>query len=622
MKSIACWVGVFCLSLVAWTAEAQQPEPLQNPGVVSINNDEPRYPLLPYNTMELAIRGDIAASTYFESLNGTWKMRTFSDPAAADTTLTGSEISTDSWTSVQVPSATRQDARATIYRTTFKRPFDWINREVFVHIGPVSRAYYVFVNGQRVGYFEDSQSAAEFNITEYAEEGRNHLAIIAFSDPRSAILENQDTGRGTAIKGDVYVFSQPKVRMRDYVIDTRFAPDGSSGLFNLGVIVKTHLLNPKEVQVWYDLYAPDSTKVSWGRRDARFEMKAEDTVRFAERIPNIESWSHESPKLYTVVLRLQHEGRFTEYTTFKVGFREVDYDENGIRINGYPIDIRGVNYACPGNEAAVRRDLAAFRAQGVNLLRVENHPQRKWFYDLCDAYGIYVCDQANLDTRLSGGALEVGGTPANDTLWTQAYGDRVMGMYYASQNHPSVIMFSLGAEAGRGINVDEAYLRLKAEEKSRPVIYEAGGAEWTSDMVVGTPGGRNASDKRYTLRFESPESFRTSRAPQTTSVALRESHDMPPRVTVHNDCKISNLANFRVGYAILSGKKIVKEGRLTASARPKSFTEVEVPTDGLKPGKYTLHIYADHADLAWQTEKERLAEITRQLVIPKPPKAK
>lgn len=618
MKNIfALSVLLLCLSPVI--TQAQELDPLQNPEVTSQGSDEARFPLLPFNNMELALKGDIASSTYIQWLNGTWKMKTFPSPTTVDTTLTAIGADLSGWATTPVPSRQTTDAWAAVYRTEFKMPFAWIDREVFVHVGPVSRAYYVFVNGRQAGYFEDSKSAAEFNITKFVIEGKNHLSIIAYADPASSTLENQIKARGTGIEGDVYVFSQPKVRMRDYVIDTRFAPDGTSGLFNLGVIVKSHLLNPKQVTVYYDLYAPDSTKVSSGKRDARFDMRREDTVRFFANIPNIDSWSHESPKLYTVALRLQHEGRFTEYTTLKIGFRDVAYSDQGIAINGRPLEIRAVDYVCPPDENTLRKELAELRKLGVNLLRVENHPQRKAFYDLCDLYGFYVCDQANLDSRLSGEDLKVGGTPANDTLWAKAYADRVMEMYYASKNHPSVIMFSLGGQAGKGYNMYEAYLKLKELETERPVIYEAAGAQWNTDMVVGNPSGRNASDKRYALHFGTPEEWRSApaRLPETT---LRES-DQPAGAILRNGHRIANLSNFRIGYTVLSGKKVVKQGVIPAAVAPQASQEVKASLDDLKPGKYTLDLYVCHKDdVPWAKKGDRLAEISRELVIPKPPK--
>ncbi len=618
MKKILI-LSVWLLTWGSLAAQSPQLDPLQDPEVIALGNDETRYPLLPYNNMELALKGDIASSTYIQWLNGTWKVKLFPSPTQIDTTLTAIEADLSGWGTTPVPSRRPDDAWGAIYRTEFKMPFAWIDREVFVHVGPVNRAYYVFVNGRQAGYFENSQSAAEFNLTKLVKEGKNHLSIIAYADPASTMLENQSTARGTGITGDVYIFSQPKVRMRDYVIDTRFAPDGTSGLFNLGVIVKTHLLNPKQVTVYYDLYAPDSTKVSSGKRDARFDMRREDTVRFFANIPNIDSWSHESPKLYTVALRLQHEGRFTEYTSFKIGFREVAFNEQGLSINGRPLQIRAIDYTCPPDEQTLRQELAQLRKLGINLLRVNNYPQHKIFYDLCDLYGFYVCDQANLDSRLSGEDLKIGGTPANDTLWAKTYIDRVSDMYYASKNHPSVIMFSLGGQAGQGYNTYEAYLKLKELEPDRPIIYQAAGAQWNTDMVVGNPSDRNASDKRYALHFGTPEEWRAT--PVLPAETRFSESSRPDGAILRNGYQIANLSNFRIGYTVLSGKKIVKEGIIPAAIAPQTSQEIRASLDGLKPGKYTLNLYVCHKDdVPWAQEGDRLAEITRQLVIPKPPK--
>ncbi len=618
MKNIlfltALFAGLFGGAVAA--QNAPQTLPLEDPQVISLGSDEPRYPLLPYNTAEAAMSGDVAASTYVQRLDGTWKVKTFASAEDVDTLLTAVGTDLSSWGAAPVPAREKVNAPAAIYRTEFKMPFAWVGREVFVHVGPVSRAYYVYVNGEQAGYFEDSKAAAEFNVTRFATEGKNHLSIIAYADPASTRLEDQIPGRGTAVEGDVYVFSQPRVRMRDYVADTRFAPDGTSGLFNLGVVVKTHLLNPREVMVYYDLFAPDSTKIASGRRDARFDMRREDTVRFFANIPRIDSWSHENPKLYTVLLRLQHEGRFTEYTTIKVGFRDVTYDENGLIINGSPIELRGIDYLCPPDEASLRRDLASFRQQGINLLRVSNFPQRQTFYELCDRYGIYVCDQANLDTRASGPERKIDTNPANDTLWARAYADRVMDMYYASQNHPSVVMFSLGGQAGQGYNLYEAYLRLKEVEKQRPVIYEGAGAEWNTDMVVGSATAKNPSDKRYVLSLATPSQWQASPV-KAGGVSLHES-DQADEAILKNGFRIVNLSSFRVGYSILSGKRVLKEEIVPVSVVPQSRGQVKASLEGLKPGKYTLRFFVTPKEnTPWCSQSDCLSEVSWEVAIAK-----
>ena len=172
-------------------------------------------------------------------------------------------------------------AWAAVYRTEFTMPFKWIDREIFARLDAVSRAYYVYANGHLAGYHADSKTPAYFDITPYVADGKNTLAVIAYAHPVSTTLENQIKTPGTCIEGDVSVIAQPKVRIRDFVADTRFATDGN-GLFSFGAIVKSHLLNPKEVIVYYELIAPDdSTVIAHGKRDARFHLRAEDTVRFS-----------------------------------------------------------------------------------------------------------------------------------------------------------------------------------------------------------------------------------------------------------------------------------------------------------------------------------------------------
>ena len=294
------------------------------------------------------------------------------------------------------------------------------------------------------------------------------------------------------------------------------------------------------------------------------------------------------------------------------------YDDKGITINGRPLQIRAIDYTCPPDESTLRQELAQLRRLGVNLLRVNNYPQHKIFYDLCDQYGFYVCDQANLDSRLSGEELKIGGTPANDTLWARAYIDRVCDMYYASKNHPSVIMFSLGGQAGQGYNTYEAYLKLKSLESDRPIIYQAAGAQWNTDMVVGNPADRNASDPRYALHFGTPEEWRATPVLRPKPVSAKAPPGWRHFTEWLSDHQSEQL---RIGYTVLSGKKIVKEGTIPVAVAPQSSQEIRASLEGLKPGKYTLNLYVCHKDdVPWAHKGERLAEITRQLVIPKAPK--
>ena len=587
----------------------------QDPRQTDSHRELPGSPIRSYDSRELALSEDDAHSLYIQNLDGEWRVKTYASATELDSLLTLPSVDVSSWDKTVVPEKTGNGAWAAVYRTEFKLPFKWIDREIFVRCDAVSRAYYVFVNGHPVGYHEDSKTPAYFDVTKYVVDGRNTLALIAYAHPISTTLENRSETKGTRIEGSVRVTAQPKVRIRDYVVDTQWDPQGN-GLFSFGAIVKSHLLNPKQVTVHYELLAPDSTVVSQGTRDARFHLREEDTVRFFANLPDIESWSHESPKLYTVALRLQHEGRFTEYTKVRIGFRDVAFDCSGMRINGRPVELRAVDYDAPQDEAAWRRDMASFRKKGVNCLRVNRWPLPDSFYSLADSYGLYICDRANIDTRLSGESLQKEGTPANDTLWTAAMIDRVKNMYYASQNHPSVVMFSLGGQAGRGYGMYEAFLALKAIEKNRPVIYEGAGAEWNTDIVIGKPEGRHPSDDRYTLVFGSPDSF-AAEVPSAAPVI--EPAEGVGQVTVRNRFGIANLKNFATGYTIRAGaKRIVASGTIPTDIAPGEQATLSVPLDGVKPGKYTLSVWIAHKDATpFAAEGERLAETEFPLIVPK-----
>ena len=242
MKGFIYSVWLSCLACTAAAQESQSAPtqelpPLQNPEQVSIHREAPRTQLYSYNKKEFALAGDTSSSTYMQKLGGEWKVKTFSAPTPIDSVQVTADASF--WPGITPPQKGDNGAWAAIYRHEFKMPFAWIDREVFAHVDPVHRAYYLYINGRLAGYHEDSKTPAEFDITKLVTEGKNHMAIVAYADPVSTTLENQIQTKGTALQGDVYVFAQPKVRMRDYVIDTRFAPDGTSGLFNFGVIVKS-----------------------------------------------------------------------------------------------------------------------------------------------------------------------------------------------------------------------------------------------------------------------------------------------------------------------------------------------------------------------------------------------
>lgn len=629
-------------------AAAQQYAEITTPGAVSVNTEPPRGIIVSYNSRDLAFRRDAEGSAYMQYLDGEWKVRRFGDPGDADHALAMPSADPGSWETVKLPDTGAGNAAA-IYRTEFKvpqsLPNSWDGRQIFMHIGPVGRSYYIYVNGQLVGYHEDSRSSAEYDITRYAQMGqRNYLAIVAYGSPASAKLEDQTPTVGTFLADEVYVIAQPRVRVRDWIVETRLAPNGTDGLVNFGVMVKTHLLNTRQVTVHYDLYDPSGALVYNEKKDASFGMRGEDTVRFAATIPAVETCSNESPALYTAFIRVQHEGRYTEYMTQRVGFRDLRFSDGGLTLNGTPLTLNAVNYTPAQDSAAIARDFTALREKGVNMVRVESYPQRQLFYDMADIFGMYVCDQANIDSHNSGGSLETGGTPANDPLWEGAHLERVMNMYHFSRNHPSVVMYSLGGDAGRGYNMYESYLALKRKETVRPVVYEGAGAEWNSDIVIGDVPSRNDTDTRSSLSFMPWETAaalpgmgagtavaagatgRTG-APRAGAaatgntprpqVSIEPVADSPTQFRLVNGIANTALSNFDVEYNISRVSRKLATGIVPADIPAGATGMVTIPVDGLRSGEYTLTVnIREKHGTPWRAKGDVLTSVATAIRIP------
>ncbi len=315
------------------------------------------------------------------------------------------------WTRIETP-------EAVTYKNSFRVPFEWIDRRQILHLEQVSASFDVSVNGELAGYSQAGSLPAEFDVTEFSHEGANELAITVYREPiAQQKLENDRPAASPAIVGDVYILSQPLLRVRDIVVDTR--TEGTSGLLELGVIMKSHRLNEQVYTVLYELLDSDAKVLAWERKEAKVDMRREDTVRFFANIRNIKPWSPDSPKTYTLRVETRQGGRVREDLAFEIGFRN---------------------------------DLS---------------------------YGVTI--QADIDTHLSGTSRKVGGNPSNDPVWLAAYLDRTLGAYHVSKRDPSVVAFSLAEDSSNGICLYESYLTLKALERRRPILYTDGG-EWNTDL--------------------------------------------------------------------------------------------------------------------------------------------
>lgn len=436
MERLSTLIALFsCLAPLA--AAAQEPD---DPACTSVGREPARSEIIAYPTQKQALTFSHEANRYLDPVDG-WEQR------------------------------------GNLFTSHFTMPFAWIDRQQFLHVEWASSAYEVTVNGTRAGYSQNGTAPADYDITSLAREGRNEVAVRVFDDSPALRLESRPEAAPAV--GECYVTAQPRMRVRDIAIGSSIDNE-QSGVLEIGVVMKTHSLNPNTTRVAYELIHADTLTVLEGYKDLTLDMRGEDTVRMMAVVPQSLKWSAETPTLYTLVVKTKREGRYNEYIPFRVGFRSVEYDREGIRVNGRPVALRIRDVA---SETAPS-EVARLKAEGYNALRLQPGRLSRRLLNACDSVGMYVIAQIPLDTHASGTSREVGGNPSNDPAWRDAYIDRTRSYYEATKNHPSVIAYSLARRSANGINLYEAYLWLKRHEKHRPVLYPEADGEWNTDSVA------------------------------------------------------------------------------------------------------------------------------------------
>jgi beta-galactosidase len=618
---------------------SQHSEPLPwhlDPTVVAIGRELPRGEVVSHDSKADAVRQTFGASRYLQPL--------------------------EKW-------ARTETTDAVAFSTRFTVPFEWLDRRQFLHVGRASGSFTVAINDSIVAYSQTGSTPSEFDITRTSKEGVNSLTITIFKDPIARQVENSRKAAEPRIEGEVYILSQPRVRVRDVSIDTRM--EGSSGLLELGVILKSHQLNAHNFTVYWELLNQPGEIVAEGKRDTRLDMRREDTVHFFANIPRVVPWSHEQPQLYTLFIKTQNEGRFREYLAFKVGFRSLDLDDEGaLRLNGVPLDLVMREFS-PGGPAAaadstsatvstmdVRAEVLKLRAEGVNALMLRGAPPRREFFALCDSLGVYVACMADIDTHMAGESRRVGGNPSNDPAWNTAYLDRTATMYHTSKNHPSVAMFSLAERSANGLNLYDSYVSLKQLERHRPVLYTDGGGEWNSDLLAGgasddvsgdvsgdLPGGASGIDdgarNSQPAAIDLSKNSRPARAdraknsplysPDWLALDVVELPEVPEGTTVEARFRVTNSRRItpltgEVVYRIVAGRrKVVAGGTKALEVLPDASTEFAVPVIGVKPGrKYhvKIEIAIPSTDGNYLPASDPNLKVYRRLDLPLHPEAR
>ena len=402
---------------------------------------------------------------------GNWEMQGYGIPVYVNTDF---EFAT--WN--PQPPFVPEENPVGIYRRTFDLPQDWAGRQIYLNLAGAKSGVYVLVNGNMVGYNEDSKDLVRFNITKYLTDGSNEVVIKIYRYSTGSYLECMDFFRISGLERDVYLSSEKRDTRFDFNLISSLDESCTDGVFRLECTGNPQL----RVPVSYELYDKDGSVVLAGGA-----VMAGGSLDMEGVVKNARQWSAEQPELYS--LRLCVDG---EYTTFNVGFRRFEIKDGLFLVNGAPVKFKGVNLhetdPYTGHYVSRERmlqDLKLMKENNINGIRTSHYPQPKMFYELCDSLGFYVYSEANVESH--GMFYDLTRTLGNKPEWYANHIYRIRNMYFRTRNYACVSILSLGNEGGNGYNFYRAYEELKALEKggmNRPVCYERAEFEWNTDMIV------------------------------------------------------------------------------------------------------------------------------------------
>lgn len=491
-------IFAMCLSVFGYGQELPDWE---NPEVISINTETPKVSFKQYNTQDLA---STELSNY-QLLNGTWKFHHVEKPADRPVDFYKEDFDTSTWADIDVPSNWQMRGYDyPIYTNiiypfpknapyiphdfnpvgSYKRSFsiaeEWKGQKIFVHLGAVNSAFYIWINGEKVGYSEGSKTPVEFDITSFAKTGENTIAIEVYRWCDGSYLEDQDFWRVSGIERDVFVYATPKTRIANFLVKAGL--DGetySKGQFSLDLDIENgekYSISKQTAVV--AILDKNGTVVYKESKPFKAGRGAATSVQFETVFETIEKWSAEVPNLYELQIQLlDSKGKVYSATKSNIGFRTTEIKNGQLLVNGKPILLKGVNRHehDPVNGHVVTKesmlaDIIDFKKHNINAVRTSHYPNDPYFYELCDIYGIYVVDEANIESH--GYGYKVGETLAGNPMFKEMHMDRIQRMVRRDFNHPSIIYWSMGNEAGDGENFHAAFQWMHEYDTTRPVHYE------------------------------------------------------------------------------------------------------------------------------------------------------
>ena len=495
-------VLICALASVGLTAFAQQPE-WQDPNVNAINRAAMHTNYFAYESEQAALKGCRLASDNYMTLNGTWKFNWVQNADQRPTDFYKVDFNDKGWDNIQVPGVWELNGygdpiyvnvgypwrsqyknnppyvptvnnHVGTYRKEIELPADWKGRQIMAHFGSVTSNMYLWVNGKFVGYSEDSKLEAEFDLTKYLRPGKNIIAFQVFRWCDGTYLEDQDFFRYSGVGRDCYLYT----RTANHIEDIRITPDLDAQYKDGTLQIDIQMKGKGTV----DLKLLDKE----GKEVTTAQVKGSGKQTASMTVSNPANWTAETTNLYTLVANLQENGKIIESIPVKVGFRKIELKNGQILVNGQAVLFKGADRheMDPDKGYVVSRermiqDIKRMKELNINAVRTCHYPDNNLWYDLCDEYGIYVVAEANIESHGMGYGDE---TLAKNPLFAKAHLERNQRNVQRGYNHPSIIFWSLGNEAGFGPNFEACYKWIKAEDKTRAVQYEQAGTNEYTDI--------------------------------------------------------------------------------------------------------------------------------------------
>jgi len=543
---------IFFISPFSIFVGAQEAQPYwKDVDVFGVNKEAPRTTFVSYDNSQHAVEAiqgtytDYSKSKFHISLNGIWKFYFVDAYKKLPENITDPSVDTGNWNDIKVPGnwelqgfgeayyvnqpyefATYdptppllpEENPVGVYRRDIDIPSDWMDRNIYLHLAGAKSGVYVYINGKEVGYSEDSKDPAEFLINPYIQSGKNVLTLKIFRWSTGSWLECQDFMRMSGIERDVFLWSQPKTAIKDFRVVSSLDDTYKDGIFKLGIDVRNNAGIEKNISVKYSLEDKNGAVINSASQNIAVKSGEIKTVRFDYLIKDVSTWTSEHPNLYKLMMTVEDRGEVTEVVPFKVGFRRIEIKNSNIivnkkplrlfYVNGQPIKLKGTNihetsedghYVSPEQ---MRRNFELMKLNNINSVRLSHYPQDRKFYEMCDEFGLYVYDEANIESHgmyytiyqddMRKGAVghkdgRKKGTLGHNPDYLESHLSRIRNMFERNKNYSSVTIWSMGNEAGNGFNFGNAYVLLKDLDKdlmARPVCYERALEDWNTDMVV------------------------------------------------------------------------------------------------------------------------------------------